>query len=101
MTSRNQSPVLTLRDGALKISIWQQDSEKGAFFTALPSKTYEKDGELHDGHSFVASDLLRLAELAREAHGKIRKLREQAPKPAKEKAVSPAQNGAAAPSPEM
>ena len=99
MTTSNQSPELILRDGALKITIWKNEGEKGAFYTASPAKTYEKDDELHDGHSFVASDLLRLAELAREAHAKIRKLRDQEPKPARGITAKQAQRNAAAPAP--
>ena len=68
-------PVETLRDGFLKVTIWQNDGEKGPYFTASFTKTYEKEGELHDGHSFHSSDLLGVSELARQAYGDIRERR--------------------------
>ncbi|MBK1883775.1 hypothetical protein JIN85_15255 [Luteolibacter pohnpeiensis] len=76
MTQRTQNgPLETLRDGFLKVTLWRNDGEKGPYFTASFSKTYEKDGELHDGHSFHSSDLLAISELARQAYAKIRRHR--------------------------
>jgi len=66
-----------LRDGNLKITIWKNQGEKGAYFTATPAKTYKKDNELHDCNSYASSELLRLSELARQAYLKIGKLRNE------------------------
>ena len=66
-------PVETFRDGRLKASIWQNQSKDGDYHTVTLAKTYEdKQGRLQDSHSFSASELLRVAELAREAHGFIK-----------------------------
>lgn len=70
-TQRNNGPLEVLRDGFLKATIWQNEGEKGVYFTATLSKTYEKEGQLHDGHSFTGSDLLPISELARLAYARI------------------------------
>ena len=80
MTKRTQTvahagPVETLRDGFLKVTLWRNEGENGPYFTANFAKIYEKDGELHDGHSFHSSDLLGISELARQAYSKIRRHR--------------------------
>ncbi|MBB5353699.1 hypothetical protein HNR46_003960 [Haloferula luteola] len=71
----HQGPAETLRDGFVKVTIWSNEGEKGPFFTATVAKTYEKDGKYYDGHSFNASDLLVIAELARLAYQDIRERR--------------------------
>ena len=65
-------PVDTLRDGFLKATIWSNEGENGSYFTIDFAKTYEKDGELHDGRSFTSQDLLAVAELARRAYRQVR-----------------------------
>ena len=62
-------PVETLRDGRLKASIWRNEGERGAFFSTTFSRAYkDQDGEYRDTQSFGQDDLLRLSELASEAH---------------------------------
>ena len=68
----NQGPVETLRDGFLKATIWSNEGEHGTYFTIDFAKTYEKDGELHDGRSLNSQDLLPMAELARQAYRRVR-----------------------------
>lgn len=74
-TKTTNKPVEVLRDGFLKATIWQNEGEKGVYFTASLAKTYEKDGSLHDSQSFSSTDLLPVAELARQAYKEIRRLR--------------------------
>ena len=69
-----QRPVETLRDGAIKASIWRNEGEKGAFFAVTFARTYEKDGNLQDTNSFSGVDLLRLARLADKAYDRAGKL---------------------------
>lgn len=84
MESKNK-PIETLRDGRIKATIWENQSDRGAYHTVALAKVYEdRDGKLQETSSFSAGELLRVAELAREAHGVIRELRrdrtlEQAP----------------------
>ena len=76
MNDQNSNkPKQTLRDGMLKATIWENQGEQGLFHTATLSKIFEKDGKLKDGHSFAGGDLLRIAELAKEAYHRIRRYR--------------------------
>jgi len=68
----NPGPVETLRDGFIKATIWRNEGEHGIYFTVDFAKTYEKDGELHDGKSLASQDLLPMAELARQAYRRVR-----------------------------
>ncbi len=76
----------TLRDGMLKASIFRNEHENGAFFNTTFSKLYkDSEGELRETHSFSSDDLLRVGELAREAHNRIRELRREDREPAPER----------------
>lgn len=79
MPDRNKpEPVETLRDGRLKATIWENQNENGSYHSVSLAKTYEdKNGRLQDSHSFTGSELLRIAELARESHSLIRDLRRE------------------------
>ena len=72
----NTPPAATLRDGNLKATIWQNEGEKGAYFTTTFAKTYrdQQSGELRDTNVFTSNDLLKISELAREARTTTRKL---------------------------
>lgn len=77
-TTVPNKPIETLRDSRLKASIWENESEKGPYYTVSLAKIYEdKDGQLQETQSFSASELLRVAELAREAHGVVRDLKRE------------------------
>lgn len=77
----NNKPEETLRDQALKASIWRNESEKGPFFTTTLARTYkDAEGNLKDTSSFRSQDLLRIAELAWQAHHVVGEMnREVAP----------------------
>ncbi|MGD1884988.1 MAG: hypothetical protein ACFB11_22230 [Paracoccaceae bacterium] len=64
--SEKRQPLTTLRNCALKATIWENENNKGAVFhTVTFARTYEdKDGRLQDSHSFSRSELLRVAKLA-------------------------------------
>lgn len=75
MTNKN-TPEDTLRDGSLKASIWRNEGDKGAYYTTTFARTYEdREGNLKDSHSFSSNDLLRVGELARQAHHRTGELR--------------------------
>jgi len=72
----NDPPVAVLRDGMLKATIWENDGEHGVYYATVFAKSYEdKNGDLKDAHSFTGTDLLRLAELARQAYARVGALR--------------------------
>ena len=76
-----QRPVESLRDGAIKASIWRNESENGAFFAVTFARTYkDKDGNLQDTDSFSGAELLRLARLADKAYDRAGKLTRDARK---------------------
>lgn len=62
-------PIETLRDGKLKIAVWENTSSKGeTYYTMTPSKLHEdKDGRLQDRHSFSLGDVSRLKDLMADA----------------------------------
>lgn len=70
-----QQPEDTIRDGALKATIWRQQGKEGDFFTTRFAKTYtDQQGNLKDGYSFTKNDLLGVAELCRRAHARVQAL---------------------------
>jgi len=74
MDQKNR-PVETFRDGRLKATIWQNESDKGAYHTVSLSKVFEdQSGQLRETNSFSAGELLRVAELARESHAFVREV---------------------------
>lgn len=49
----NSKPVETIRDGAIKASIWKNEGEKGPFYSVKITRTYTDDaGNYHDSDSF-------------------------------------------------
>jgi hypothetical protein len=66
----NNKPTQTLRDGALKATIWENRTRDGkSFYSTQFGKTYEDaNGQLKDSNNFSGTDLLRLSELARKAY---------------------------------
>ncbi|MCA8883148.1 MAG: hypothetical protein KDA50_05290 [Rhodobacteraceae bacterium] len=77
-TTVSNRPIETLRDSRLKAAIWENASETGPYYTVTLAKLYDdKDGQTKETQSFSASELLRVAELAREAHGVVRDLKRE------------------------
>ena len=71
-------PTSVIRDGSLKATIWENQGEKGTYFTTTFAKTYrdQHSGELRDTNVFTNNDLLKVSELAREARAKTRELQQ-------------------------
>jgi hypothetical protein len=64
----NKPPANTLRCGNIKATIWQNDSEKGAFFATTFSRPFkDQSGEWRNGTSFGLNDLETPLTVAREA----------------------------------
>lgn len=78
-TTTSNAPLETLRDGRLKATIWSNAGENNETYHSVTlAKIYEdRNGQLQESSSFSAGELLRVAELAREAHGVIRGLRRE------------------------
>lgn len=70
-----RQPEDTIRDGALKATIWRQQGKDRDFFTTRLATTYkDQHGNLKDGYSFTKNDLLGVAELCRRAHARVQAL---------------------------
>lgn len=75
---QSKRPADTIRDGNIKATIWENQGEKGPYYSTVLAKTYEdRDGNLRDTHSFSGTDLLKVSELARDAYGRINELRRE------------------------
>jgi len=71
------TPALTIRDGNIKATLWANQSDKGVFVSTTFAKTFDDKGTLKDGNSFVGSEILRLAEVAREAYRASNRIRRE------------------------
>ena len=79
--NQNSKPVETIRDGAIKVSIWKNQGEKGPFCSVKITRTYTDDsGNYHDSDSFSGSELLKVSRLAGKAYDRAFELRAAEPK---------------------
>jgi len=88
------APALTIRDGSIKAVLWTNQSANGVFVSTTFAKTYDDNGTLKDSNSFTGTDVLRLAEVAREAYRASNRIRREMNAKAQEDAetsISPAQ----------
>ncbi|TWU00472.1 hypothetical protein Pla108_14230 [Botrimarina colliarenosi] len=72
-TPTNNKPFATLRDGAIKATVWSNPTEEGRVrYSVDISRSYtDKDGNWHDTHYFGRNELLRVAHLAGKAYDAI------------------------------
>lgn len=72
---KNSPPLDTVRDRALKATIWKNEGERGPYLSITFAKTYEdRDGNLRDGNRFSPDEALRISELARRAFARAQEL---------------------------
>ena len=68
-------PAAEIRQGTLRIPIWEKTGKKGVFYTAgKPELSYNDNGEWKESGSYGEFDLECLALAALEARKKIRQL---------------------------
>lgn len=72
-TSSSNKPVATVRDGAIKATIWSNPTDKGGVrYSVEISRSYtDAQGKWHDTHYFGRNELLRVAHLAGKAYDAI------------------------------
>ncbi|MAT70099.1 MAG: hypothetical protein CMJ58_11330 [Planctomycetaceae bacterium] len=68
-------PAATLRDGSLKATLWQRQSENGVFFNVTLTRTYKDGDNYKDSNSYTGAELLRVARLAGKAYDLADELR--------------------------
>ena len=77
MTDVKNRPARTLEDGAVKATLWRNESKNGPFYSVTFSRTYkDKKGRYQDTASFKGTDLLKLSRLAQRAYEDAQALRE-------------------------
>ncbi len=67
MTSKAQ-PAHKLRAGALCVTVWKNDGEKGPWYSVTPSRSFKQGEEWKESNSYGVDDLLTLAKLLDQAH---------------------------------
>lgn len=76
MTTAKNKPVDTIRDGALKVTIWRNFGDNGTFYTSELSRTYtDENGAFKDSHSLSGTDDLVAARLLHQAYDRKAQLR--------------------------
>lgn len=76
---KGQPPLQTLRDGAVSVKLWRQESdEHGAFVSATIGRTYrdQATGEYRESRSLSGTDMLKAQALLGEAHREAVKWRQ-------------------------
>ena len=76
---RGNKPVDTLRDGALKVAIFRNQTEKGESYSIAPGRIYTDNatGAVRETTSLGAGEALRMAHLLTKGHDRVRELREK------------------------
>ena len=79
----NNKPIDTLRDGALKTTIWEQATDTGSFYRVQLSRTFkDSKDQWQESSSFSGAELLKIARLAQKAYDRTQELRQQSAAPA-------------------
>ena len=78
MATNNNKPALTLRDGALKATIWRHVKEDSVRYSVTLARTYQDQGEqFGETNSFSGSELLKIARLAQKAYDAVGELKQK------------------------
>lgn len=72
----NQKPAITLRDGRISASVWENKSEKGDFYSVTFQRAFtDAEGNTKNSSSFSNRELLVIARLASRAYDEIKSRR--------------------------
>src|SRR5207244_4199009 len=73
-TKAMSQPAHKIRFGVLQVTIWRNTSDKGTWYSAVPTRSYKQGDETwKETDSLGADDLLIMAELLRQAFSWIAK----------------------------
>jgi hypothetical protein len=64
----SKKPAHKIRSGAITVTIWQNESEKGPWYSVTPSRSYKQGEEWKESDSYGFDDLMTLAKLLDLAH---------------------------------
>ena len=72
----NNKPAFSIRDGAIKLTCWANQSEDKTFHTIDVVRSYkDSNDEWKDTTQLSGSDILKASALMQEGYAKIRELR--------------------------
>jgi len=83
-------PAHKFRDGALQVTIWRNPSEKGNWYSVIPSRSYKKGDAWKESDSLRFEDLLAMSKLLTQAHSWIVEAKKADAKARKESAQAAA-----------
>ncbi len=72
---KNQ-PIITLRDGTIKVSVWENTHDKNIFYSTNLVKGYKQGDEWKETTSLNTDDLLKSARLLERTHDEIIQLKQ-------------------------
>jgi hypothetical protein len=61
-------PAHKFRDGVLQVTIWRNPTEKGNWYSVIPSRSYKKGDDWKETESLGFDDLLSMSKLLSQAH---------------------------------
>ena len=61
-------PAHKIRIGLLQVTIWRNQSDKGNWYSVIPSRSYKQDDAWKETDSLGFDDLLTMAKLLDQAH---------------------------------
>lgn len=73
----SNKPADTIRDGAIKATIWKNTSDNGDFYSVDLSRGYKQGDDWKETTSLTGTDVLRGARLLERAYDRISQLRVQ------------------------
>lgn len=77
MSTDNNKPAETIRDGAIKATIWKNQGEKGAFYSVRIARTWKDEhGQYHDRTDYSGTELLIVSRVALMAYTKVSAMRQ-------------------------
>lgn len=76
---RGNRPIETLRDGALKLSIFRNQGDRGDFYSMVPGRIFtdEKTEKIRETSSLSGSEPLRMANLLTKGYERVAEFRAQ------------------------
>ena len=66
--TEKRKPAHKIRSGAVTVTIWKNDGEKGPWYSVTPSRGYKQGDGWKESDSFAVDDLMNLAKLLDLAH---------------------------------
>ena len=64
----SQQPAHKIRSGALQVTIWRNHSDKGNWYSVIPTRGYKQEDAWKETDSLGFDDLLTMAKLLDLAH---------------------------------